>query len=116
MNCIDFVQAEARYHHTCHGKFCASEGLSSPLTKNLVGHQANKESADYFNKLCSYIESETEVYSLQELQAKMIKIAGGKNEYKVYSTKWLKTKLQQKFGDHVFFSEVNGKSNVVCWG
>ena len=45
----------------------------------------------------------------------MIEIVGGENEYKVYSTKWLKTKLQQKFGDHVFFSEVNGKSNVVCF-
>ena len=42
----------------------------------------------------------------------MIEIAGGENEYKVYSTKWLKTKLQEKFGDHVFFSEVNG---FVMW-
>ena len=110
LNCTDFVQAEA-----CHGKFYVSEGLPSPLTKNLVGRQANKESADYFNKLCSYTESETEVYSLQELQGKMIEIAGGENVYKVYSTKWLKTKLQQKFGDHVFFSEINGKSNVACF-
>ena len=85
LNCIDFIQAEARYHHhACHRKFYVSEGLSSPLTKNPVGRQANKESADYFNKLSSYIESETEVYSLQELQAKITEIAGGENEYKVY--------------------------------
>ena len=115
LNCIDVVQAEARYHHVCHGKCYVGEGLSSPLTKKPVGRQANKESADYFNKLCSYIEPETEVHSLQELQAKMIEIVGGENEYKVYSTKWLKTKLQQKYGDHVFYSEVNGKSNVVCF-
>ena len=55
---------------------------------------------------------ERDVYSLQQFQAKMIEIAGGENEYKVYSTKWLKTKLQEKFGDHVFFSEVNG---FVMW-
>lgn len=81
LNRIDFVQAEARYHHACHGKFYVSEGLSPPLTRNPLGRQANKESAGCFNKLCSYIESETEVYSLQELQAKMIEVAGGENEY-----------------------------------
>ena len=32
----------------------------------------------------------------------------------MYSTKWLIAKLQQKFGDQIFFSEVNGKSNVYC--
>ena len=76
MNCIDFVQVEARYQHVCHRKFYVSKGLSSLLTKNSVGRQANKESTDCFSKLCSYVESETEVYSLQELQAKMIEIAG----------------------------------------
>ena len=115
LNCIDFVQAEAQYHHACYRKFYVSEGLSSPLIINPVGPQANKQSVDYFNKLCSYIESETEVYSLQELKAKVIENAGRESEYKVYSTKWLKTKLQQKPVDHVFFSEVNGKSNVVCF-
>ena len=80
-NWIDFVQAEARYHHAYHGKFHVSEVLSLPLTKNPVGRQANKESAGYFNKLCSYIESEKEVYSLQGLQVKMIEVPGGENEY-----------------------------------
>ena len=50
--------------------FYVSEGLSSPLTETPVGRQANKESVYYFNKLCSYIESETEVYSLQKLKQK----------------------------------------------
>ena len=76
MNYIDFVKAETR-SHAFRGKFYISERLSSPLTKNPVGRQANKESADYFNKLCSYIESETEVYPLHKLQTKMIVIAGG---------------------------------------
>lgn len=51
------------------------------MTSNLKSScfQANKESADYFNKLCTYTESETELYSLQELQTKKIEIAGGEN-------------------------------------
>ena len=77
MNYIDFVRGKTRYHNVCRGKFYISERLSSPLTKHPVGRQANKESADYFNKLCSYIESETEVHSLHKLQTKMIEIAGG---------------------------------------
>ena len=44
----------------------------------------------------------------------MIEKAVEGNEYKTYSTKWLK-KLQQKCGDHVFLSEVNVKNNVVCF-
>ena len=56
MKCINSVQAEARYQHVFHGKFYASKGLSSPLTKNPVGRQANEELADYFNKLCNYID------------------------------------------------------------
>lgn len=42
------------------------------LTKNPVGHQAKNKLMDCFNKRCSYTESETEVYSLQELHAEMI--------------------------------------------
>ena len=32
----------------------------------------------------------------------------------VYKTKWVKKKLIEKYDDHVFFAEMNGKSDVVC--
>ena len=33
----------------------------------------------------------------------------------VYGTKWLKTKLKEKCKDSLYFAEINGRSNVVCF-
>ena len=114
LNCSDLVQAEARYHHTCHGKFSASEELSSPLTKIPAGRQVNTNSMQFFDQLCDYIECQAEVYSLRELHEKMVELANGNDEM-VYSVKWLKVKLSDKYGDHVQFCEKDGKCNVVCF-
>ena len=32
-----------------------------------------------------------------------------------YSTKWLKKKLQDRYCNHLYFAEVNGRKNVVCF-
>ena len=42
----------------------------------------------------------------------MIEIAGSKDS--VYSQKWLKTKLKERYGDHITFSEGEGQSSKVC--
>ena len=47
--------------------------------------------------------------SLDKLHMKMITIAGSMDT--VYSTRHLKRKLIEHYGDSVFF---NGKQNVVC--
>ena len=31
----------------------------------------------------------------------------------VYSTKWLKTNLKEKYNDSLYFAEINGRSGVV---
>ena len=33
----------------------------------------------------------------------------------VYGTKWLKTKLKEKCKDSLYFAEINGRSNAVCF-
>ena len=40
------------------------------------------------------------------------KIKSMSDDHEPYSNKWLKTKLQQRFGDHLVFSEMRGKKNV----
>lgn len=62
---MDFVQAKACYHHSYHGKFYVTEGIIFAITKNLVGRHINQESADSFDNLSIYIESETELLSLK---------------------------------------------------
>ena len=33
----------------------------------------------------------------------------------MYSNKWLTTKLKEKYKDSLYFAEVNGRSDVVCF-
>ena len=55
---------------------------------------------------------EGEVYSLLELHDKMKELA---NSDEVYTRKWLKTKLKNKYGEEIFFAELQGKTDVVCF-
>ena len=33
----------------------------------------------------------------------------------VYTFKWLKNKLKEKYEEHIFFAEIKGRANVVCF-
>ena len=61
------------------------------------------------------MEAEGELRSLSEVHDKMTEIAKLNESENVHSQKWLKTKLQQKYKEHIFFAEVNDKSNVICF-
>ena len=64
--------------------------------------------------LCIWLEvdSDAELHTLKELHDKMSSFAG---EESVYSTKRLKQKLQERYGNKLYFSEVDGKPNVACF-
>jgi hypothetical protein len=51
---------------------------------------------------------------MNKINLKSKDIVGGEN-VSVYSTKRLKQKLIDKYGDHVYFAEVCGRRNVVCF-
>jgi len=68
----------------------------------------------WFQVLCQWLESEAdaELYTLAELHDKMTEFSGGLG---VYSHKWLKQKLNGHYGDFIFFAEVEGRDNVLCF-
>ena len=107
--CIDFVAAEARYHRNCYSSFMLS--ISSVKS---VGRPKDEAMLGWFNSLCTCLEGEgdTELYTLDELHEQMCRIAGG---CEVYSLKRLKQRLTDHYGDHVFFAEIQGRKNVVCF-
>ena len=113
--CIDLVQAEGRYHGECktlfHLKALTPETVTSTGTK---GRKVDVDAECYFEEACSYLENVAEVMSLQELHRKMTELAGSSAD-KVYSSKWTKEKLKKKYGDHLFFAEINGKPNMICF-
>jgi hypothetical protein len=108
LDCHDLVASEARYHKSCYIKFIKLQkidDLKSP------GRPQNIDRNDHFEQLCRWLELEGELYSLSELHEKLKMIAGSGE---VYSSKWLKKKLKDKYHEHVIFVEMEGRSNVVC--
>ena len=66
-----------------------------------------------YSKLCDLLEvADNELFLLRDLHDKMIELAG--NDY-VYSETHLKRKLEEQYGEHVFFAEISGHRNVICF-
>ena len=59
------------------------------------------------------MEGYAELYSLGELHDKMQEPSGSDN---TYTPKRLKQKLLDRYGDHIYFCEVERKTNVLCFG
>lgn len=121
--CCDLVAEEAVYHRTCFQTFsklrpCPSTSTSSDLhhsNKTSVGRPVSVGKFETFEDLCSWMEvCDDELHTLDELKDKMDDLAGG-DEGLVYSKKQLKSKLEEKYGNHICFAEVAGKKNVVCF-
>ena len=109
---VDLVAAEARYHHNCLTKFIHG---SSKKTDQSVGRPINNDMDESFNSLCNWLENdgEAELYTLSELHDKMSELAGDSG---VYTEKYTRIKLQQHYGEHVFFASVGGsRKDVVCF-
>ena len=63
--------------------------------------------------LCLWLENEAEeLYTLQDLELKMLEFSGGKD---TYSAKWLKHRLFERYKDSLYFAEIDGRPNVVCF-
>jgi hypothetical protein len=122
--CNDRVAPEAVYHKNCHTRFL---GLKRMEADGISGRRVDEQLSNTFKLICEWLEEsyEQNLYSLEELQHQMTKnavlCADGKAIESLdemggcYSTKHLKRKLQEKYGDHIIFAEVSGKTNVVCF-
>ena len=106
LDCLDLVAAEGRYHKICLDKFYLSTGINQVTP----GRPLESESLKHLNLVYEWLEGEAELYSLSEIFDKMTDIANGGN---VYGKKWQKLKL--RYEDNIFFSEIYGKSDVICF-
>ena len=111
--CIDLVAAEAIYHANCYSRFLLNKVQNASAT-SVVGRPQDKEMLHWFKKLCEWLESnpDAELYTLTELHAKMVEISDGGE---VYSLKRLKQKLHEHYEHFIFFAEVEGRGNVLCF-
>ena len=107
MTCCDLVAEEAVYHRKCHTDFFASSVVKQ------VGRPVDVGKYEAFDKLCAWLEEGAdELVTLAELSQKSASLTGNID---VYSEKWLKLKLVERYREHIVFAEVNGRKNVICW-
>ena len=66
-----------------------------------------------FENVCEWLETEgdCDLHTLKELQQKM-KYINGKDSY---SSVYQKKKLKERYNDHVYFSELPGQADVICF-
>ena len=66
-----------------------------------------------FENICEWLETEgdCDLHTLKELQQKMKDINGNDSYLSVY----LKKKLKERYNDHVYFSELSGQADVICF-
>jgi len=118
-DCVDLVHPEAVYHCYCHTRFFQGRDLSKT---GACGRPEDTVNADAFDNLCDceWLESSCEdrLYTLDDLQQHMSNYVFdkfGRLPDSVYSTRYLKKKLQMKYGENVYFAEVSGRKNVMCF-
>ena len=111
-NYSDFVDAEARYHRSCRDSF-NNESLQNHTPTPVRGRQISSKEDKNFETLCEWLEGEAELYAVSELHQKMVELA--ESHENVYSKKWFKNRLKKKYSNTIFFAEVNGEADVVCF-
>ena len=62
-----------------------------------------------FGEICILLETDSELFTLDELRDKMVKTYGAD----VYTVKRIKQKLQERYKENIFFAELGVRKNVV---
>ena len=90
------------------------QGLKSEGLERGPGEDDTKKKL--FDGMCEWLESscEKEVFTLEELQSHIMMETRCEADC-LYSSKRLKAKLIDRYGDHIFFGKVRGRKNVICF-
>jgi len=105
---IDLVPAEAKYHRGCHLEFysCGETDRARGQPEDSIKHKA-------FEELCAYLNENDECqYSISELHNILSQFL---DEQPGYTTKHLKAKLMDHYGDKVTITKIPGKHGVVSF-
>ena len=71
------------------------------------------ETDENFSKSCNWLEAEAKLYSVSELFDQMKLLSDHEDE--IYCRPfYLKAQLVKRYGDDIFFAEINGKRDVDC--
>ncbi|KAK6179512.1 hypothetical protein SNE40_011847 [Patella caerulea] len=109
---LTLVAVEARYHYSCYKDFTRPRRERKQGSSNRPTDEAKNE---YFAMLCQWLDKDgdAEIFSVDELWEKMCDLAA---TIDVYSKKWLKSLLKERYGEHIFFANIGGsRKEAVCF-
>ena len=109
LTCNDLVAEEAIYHDSCRKRFTQFTPCSEKRERPI-----NSEMMEAYEKVCNWLEndSDCDLYALKELHEKM---KGLGENCEVYSIKRLKQKLLERYKDNIYFAQMSGRENVICF-
>lgn len=109
-SCNDLVAEEAVYHLACMTKFRLTRSSDKQR-----GKPVDKSLHESFISVCEWLEREgdCELHTIADIQDRMR--GEGEGEYAAYSSKYIKKKLKERYNDHVYFAEIAGLPDVVCF-
>lgn len=114
-SCNDLVAEEGRYHRLCHNRFWSD--LPCVVGAVDCGRPAADNAMTIFEKMCYVLETtcEENAYTMDGLHELMSSLCTGDPQFDIYSAKHVKRLLKERYGDRIFFAEVSGRKNVICF-
>jgi len=113
-SCNDLPAEEAVYHAHCHTRFMNCLPMLGCFDSDKLGRPKDPERLKSFHDLCEWLDTKAEnmMYTLEDLQKYM---GGCSDSGSVYTTKHLKRKLDEHYGDHLYTANVCGRKSVLCF-
>jgi hypothetical protein len=115
----DLRAADAVYHKQCYSNFCTGKDIprkvdtGDKVKKRKVGRPENEDKKHAFWKVVEYLEQHgDELITVDELVTKMTEYLVNTGQ-EPFSSKHMKTKLKEHFGEKILITLINGKPSVV---
>jgi 5'-3' exonuclease len=119
--CGDLHAADCIYHHACSVNFRSGHDLplkfrcETDAKRKKGGRPTDADQEQAFLRMCSYLEmNDEEQLTISCLENKMGEFLI-RHESAPYATRYLKSKLQEKYGDSIFIAESKGLNDIVTF-
>ena len=117
----DLPAADAIYHQSCSSNFRTKKQIPStfsfeqPSTKKQeIGRPQDEATDKAFSDVISYLqENEEDQLTISDLVVKMQEYVDTDSNEAAYSNRYMKTKIEEYFGDDVIITNMHGKANIV---
>ena len=117
---VEFAQdlraVEAVYHQNCAASFMSAKNIKHAGSAGCNLRNLDLDNQSAFEQLCIWLQEEGNIerqYTMAELRHELSQFLP--DGVPAYSTKHLKLKLMEFFGDQLIVSEVEGKMNVLTF-